>query len=129
MSGPIRRKVQLMAAAAKTLTIDAEAHVIADDPAADHAPGGSDNRWLAEVWEAGEKRLRWNRMYVGCQSDDVPCLLQFAGKDDLIMGLDYGHADTTSELAALSTFRSTSPVGQRIANKMLGDNARTLYAL
>ena len=45
------------------------------------------------------------------------------------MGSDYGHADTTSELAARSTFRSTSPVGQRIANKMLGDNARTLYAL
>jgi len=68
-------------------------------------------------------------MYVGCQSDDVPYLLQFAGEDNLIMGSDYGHADTTSEPAALSTSRSTSPVGQRIANKMLGDNARTLYAL
>ena len=129
MSGPIRRKVQLMATTAKTLTIDAEAHVIADDPAAYHAPGRSDNRWLAEVWEAGEGRLCWHRMYVGCQSDDVPYLLKFAGEDNLIMGSDYGHADTISESAALSTFRSTSPVGQRIANKMFGDNARTLYAL
>ncbi len=43
------------------------------------------------------------------------------------MGSDYGHADTTSELAALVTFRGTSFVGQRIANKMLGDNARTLH--
>ena len=103
MSGSIRRKMQLMATVAKTLTIDAEAHVIADDPVADYAPGLSDNRWLTEVSEAGE--------------------------DNLIIGSDYGHADTTSESAALSTFRSTSPVGQRIANKMFGDNARTLYAL
>jgi predicted TIM-barrel fold metal-dependent hydrolase len=78
----------------------------------------------------GDDMLKRNRMYVGCQSDDdVPYLLQFAGEDNLIMGSDYGHADTASELAALSTFRTTSPVGTRIANKMLGDNAKTLYAL
>jgi len=45
------------------------------------------------------------------------------------MGSDYGHADTTSELAALLTFRSTSTAGQCIAKKMPGDNARTLYSL
>ena len=74
--------------------------------------------------------LRDNRMYVACQTDDdVPYVLQVAGEDNLIIGTDYGHADSASELAALSTLRNTNPIGPRLAGKILGDNAKTLYAL
>jgi predicted TIM-barrel fold metal-dependent hydrolase len=74
--------------------------------------------------------LRNNRMYVACQTDDdIPYVLTVAGEDNLVMGTDYGHADTASELAALNTLRSMSAVGSERANKILDDNARTLYAL
>ena len=74
--------------------------------------------------------LRDNRMYVACQTDDdVPYVLQVAGENNLVIGTDYGHADSASELAALSTLRNTNPIARRLAGKILGDNAKTLYAL
>jgi len=74
--------------------------------------------------------LRKNRLYVACQTDDdLPYILQYAGEDNLVMGTDYGHADTTAELRAMSTLREKSPVDSRIVNKILDDNARALYGL
>ena len=45
------------------------------------------------------------------------------------VGGSLAHADSASELAALSTLRNTNPIGPRLAGKILGDNAKTLYAL
>ena len=74
--------------------------------------------------------LRNNRLYVACQTDDdLAYILQYAGEDNLVMGTDYGHADTTAELRAMSTLRETSPVDATIVNKILDDNARALYGL
>ena len=74
--------------------------------------------------------LRDNRMYVACQTDDdLPYLLGVTGEDNVIMGTDYGHADTAAELQALSTLRTESGVDSRIVDKILDDNARALYAL
>jgi predicted TIM-barrel fold metal-dependent hydrolase len=74
--------------------------------------------------------LAANRLYVACQTDDdLPYVLSVAGEGNLVMGSDYGHADTASELAALTTMRNTSPIGSELANKILDDNARALYAL
>jgi predicted TIM-barrel fold metal-dependent hydrolase len=73
--------------------------------------------------------LRDNRMYVACQTDDdIPYVLTVAGEGNLIMGTDYGHADTASELSALNTLRGMNDVGAERANKILDDNARALYA-
>ena len=48
--------------------------------------------------------LQENRIYVACQTDDdLPYVLQYAGEDRLVIGSDYGHADTASELAVLAT--------------------------
>ena len=74
--------------------------------------------------------LRDNHLFVACQTDDdIPYVVQYAGEDNLVMGTDYGHADTTAELEALSTLRKTNPVDSRIVDKILDDNARALYAL
>ena len=74
--------------------------------------------------------LRENRMYVACQTDDdLPYVLKYAGEDNLVMGTDYGHADTTAELRALSTLREKSPADPRVIEKILDDNARALYGL
>jgi predicted TIM-barrel fold metal-dependent hydrolase len=74
--------------------------------------------------------LRENRLYVACQTDDdLPYVLKYAGEDNLVMGTDYGHADTTAELRALSSLRETAEVDSKVANKILDDNARALYGL
>lgn len=79
---------------------------------------------------AGGEMLRENRLYVGCQTDDdLSYILEYAGEDNLVMGTDYGHADTAAELTALSTLRKTNEGGVRVVNKILDDNARALYGL
>lgn len=74
--------------------------------------------------------LRANRLFVACQTDDdLPYVLKYAGEDNIIIGSDYGHNDTSSELEALRHLKESGEVEPRIVNKILDDNARALYAL
>ncbi|HTE84515.1 MAG TPA: amidohydrolase family protein, partial [Dehalococcoidia bacterium] len=74
--------------------------------------------------------LRDNRIWVACQTDDdIPYVLKYAGDGNLVMGTDYGHADTSSELEALQLLKSIEGVSAGVADKILGDNARALYGL
>jgi predicted TIM-barrel fold metal-dependent hydrolase len=74
--------------------------------------------------------LRENRFVVACQTDDdLEYVLRYAGDDGLMMGTDYGHADTSSEIEALQRLKDQPGVSEAIANKILGDNPRRLYAL
>ena len=71
-----------------------------------------------------------NRMYVACQTtDDLPVILKDAGEDNIIIGTDYGHNDTSSQIEALRMLRNNSGVPARVIDKILGDNARALYGL
>jgi uncharacterized protein len=80
--------------------------------------------------EVNSDILRKNRMYVACQTDDdLAYVLQYAGEDNIVMGTDYGHADTSAELDALNTLRRSDLVGQRVVDKILDANARALYGL
>jgi predicted TIM-barrel fold metal-dependent hydrolase len=74
--------------------------------------------------------LRRNRIYVACQTDDdLPYVLKYAGEDQLVIGTDYGHNDTSSEILALRKLKEDGTVPPRIVNKILDDNARALYGL
>jgi predicted TIM-barrel fold metal-dependent hydrolase len=74
--------------------------------------------------------LRQNRIWVACQTDDdLPYVLQYAGEDNLVIGTDYGHDDTASELEALRTLRAQGAVEPRVIDKILDANARALYGL
>lgn len=74
--------------------------------------------------------LRKNRIYVACQTDDdLPYVLKYAGDDMLVIGTDYGHNDTSSEILALRKLREDGHVPPEVVNKILDDNARALYAL
>jgi predicted TIM-barrel fold metal-dependent hydrolase len=74
--------------------------------------------------------LRENRIWVACQTDDdIPYVLKYAGEGNLVMGTDYGHADTSSELEALKHLREIDGVSAGAAAKILGDNAKALYSL
>ncbi len=74
--------------------------------------------------------LRQNRIYVAVQTDDdLPYVLQYSGEDTLVIGTDYGHNDTSSEILALRKLKEDGSVPAHIVNKILDDNARALYAI
>jgi len=74
--------------------------------------------------------IRDNRIYVTCQTDDdLPYILKYSGEDNIVIGSDYGHADTSAEIAALRKLKEKGDVEPRIIDKILYDNAKALYGL
>ncbi len=74
--------------------------------------------------------LRDSRIYVACQTDDdLAYILEYAGEDHLVIGSDYGHADNATEIEALRRLKRKGNVSSRAINKILEDNARSLYGL
>jgi len=71
-----------------------------------------------------------NNMYVACQvTDDIDYVVKYAGETQLVVGTDYGHADTSTEIEAMRKLSSDGKVSAEIAGKILEDNARVLYGL
>jgi predicted TIM-barrel fold metal-dependent hydrolase len=71
-----------------------------------------------------------NRVWVACQTDDdLPYVLRYAGENNIVIGTDYGHNDTSTEILALRNIRETGEVEPRVIDKILDDNARALYGL
>ncbi len=74
--------------------------------------------------------LHDNRMYVTCQTDDdLPYLIGRVGEDNLVIGTDYGHADTSSEIDALRKLQTSGVVPPEVVRKILEDNPKALYGL
>ena len=70
------------------------------------------------------------QMFVACQTDDdLPYVLQYAGEDNLLIGSDYGHADTSSELEALRKLRESGAIPATAIDKIMTDNPRRLYGI
>ena len=80
-------------------------------------------------WQ-GREILKENNMYVACQTaDDLDWVLDSVGDDNIVIGSDYGHNDTSSEILALTNLRESGKVPKSSADKILEANARRLYAL
>jgi predicted TIM-barrel fold metal-dependent hydrolase len=74
--------------------------------------------------------LRDSRFFVTAQTDDdLGYVVQYAGEGNLVMGTDYGHVDTASQLEALQILKSDEKVSPEIADKILDENARELYGI
>jgi predicted TIM-barrel fold metal-dependent hydrolase len=74
--------------------------------------------------------LSRSRFYVGCEtSDDLPYIIKAAGDDNLVVGTDYGHADSATELRALEGICNDPRLDPAVAAKILCDNPRSLYSL
>ena len=55
--------------------------------------------------------MRTHRLFVACQTDDdLPYVLGYGTEDNLMIGSDYGHADTASELLALKGIRDKGEI-------------------
>lgn len=78
----------------------------------------------------GPGALRDNRVYVACQTtDDIPYVMECVGEENIVIGTDYGHNDTSSELVALRRLREDGKIGAATADRFLDQNARALYGL
>lgn len=75
--------------------------------------------------------LKENNMYVACQvTDDLPSILPYSGEDNLVIGTDYGHSDSSTEIEALRLLKSGSgKIPPSVIDKILDDNPRALYRL
>lgn len=90
---------------------------------------------LGRAAEGGQReRLRnlmhESRLFVACQTDDdIPYVLQYAGEHNLVIGSDYGHNDTSSEIAALRHLREMEDLEPAAIDKILGPNPAALYGV
>jgi len=79
---------------------------------------------------AKQNILRDNRIYVTCQTnDDLPHIIKYVGEDNLVIGTDYSHTDSSAEIAALAKLKQDGRVSPGVKRKILDDNARALYGL
>lgn len=77
---------------------------------------------------SAQDALRRNRFYVTCQTEeDLPYILKWAGEESLVIGSDYSHADTSSELEALAILRQREDITPDQKKKILEDNPAALY--
>ncbi len=56
-------------------------------------------------------------------------ILKDGGSDNLVIGTDYGHADTSSQIEALRLLKANGKVAPSVIDRILDDNARALYGL
>lgn len=62
-------------------------------------------------------------------NDDFQNIIQYAGEDNLVIGSDYGHSDTSSELEALKNFEELSGLSHDVCKKICEDNPAVLFGL
>ena len=68
-------------------------------------------------------------MWPARTTDDMPYMLQYAGDENIVIGTDYGHNDTASELVALRKLREDGQIDPATADKFLDSNPKKLYGL
>lgn len=93
--------------------------------------------WLAHEYRRRRKRgasshnpFEHARIHVAAQADDdLPWILRYCGPHCLVMGTDYGHADTAAELDALRRLGRDGRISRRTRRAILQDNPRALFPL
>jgi uncharacterized protein len=74
--------------------------------------------------------LKALNFYVACEvNDDLAMILPYAGEDNLVIGTDYGHSDSSTEIEALRLMKRDSRIPAHVIDKILDDNPRKLYGL
>ena len=70
------------------------------------------------------------RLWVACEADeDLPMLLRYIDEDHIIIGSDYGHLDQSFEDNVAKKMRSREDIPDKVAEKILCENARSFYPL
>ncbi len=75
-----------------------------------------------------ENPLADNNIWVTVQlNDDLAQIHRYVGGDRLVIGTDYGHADSATEIHALSTFQNDERMPPESRARILWDNPKELY--
>jgi predicted TIM-barrel fold metal-dependent hydrolase len=87
-------------------------------------------RSLGSAHPISRECLREYNIFVSTQTDDdFSYIISYAGEDNLVIGTDYGHGDTSSELNAIARFRSNNDLSAEVKRKILSDNPKAFYRL
>jgi predicted TIM-barrel fold metal-dependent hydrolase len=79
---------------------------------------------------APENILKHFNVYVTCEvSDDIPYVIKHGGDENLLIGTDYGHADLSSTMEALSILRGMEDVSDISKGRILYENPKRLYGI
>jgi predicted TIM-barrel fold metal-dependent hydrolase len=71
-----------------------------------------------------------NRFFVTCEAqEDINLVARFTGPDALLIGTDYGHADTSTELEAPRLLRERNDLDADLTSRIVDANAKRFYAL
>lgn len=74
--------------------------------------------------------LKAFNFYVACEvNDDLALILPYSGEDNLVIGTDYGHSDSSTEIEALRLLKNDGRIPARVIDKILDNNPRALYGL
>jgi predicted TIM-barrel fold metal-dependent hydrolase len=74
--------------------------------------------------------LQRDRIYVACETtDDIPYIANRLGEDNLVIGSDYAHADSATELLAIHNLSADPRLTPALAKKIVSNNAKALYGL
>ena len=81
-------------------------------------------------WKLPDNPFAEYNIYVSAQTDDdFPYVFSYIGDDNIVIGTDYGHTDTSSEVDAIETFRNLDTISEESKRKVLVDNSVALYRL
>lgn len=87
-------------------------------------------RSLGSAQPISKECLREYNIYVSTQTDDdFPYIISYAGEENLVIGTDYGHGDTSSELNAIARFKAMDHLTAEVKRKILFDNPRRFYGI
>jgi uncharacterized protein len=74
--------------------------------------------------------LKANNIWVTVETtDDIPYLIDCFGDENMVIGTDYGHTDTSAQIEALRLLKENGKVPRASVDKILGPNATKLYGL
>ncbi len=112
-------------------TIDSDAHVIETPATWSEMEGGElGRRFKRRGQRFSDDPMGDNNFYVTCQvNEDIDYIAGIAGADRLVVGTDYGHNDTASEIEAMRLMKEKSNIAPEMIDNILGPNACALYGL
>jgi predicted TIM-barrel fold metal-dependent hydrolase len=87
----------------------------------------------ATGFKVGDNVYRENNIYVTAQVDEnFDMILPYIGEDNLLVGSDYTHQDSSQELTFVRTLEERvagGGISQSLVRKMVYDNPKTFYGL